>query len=133
MRLTGLAVLLLTSLALAGCASQSGGGPGDQSPREWFREQLARAECGDAYAQEAVATQYEKEAAWMPRNVLDFTYDPQVLAYKWYQLSASGGWRLGTEGLARVAEAMSPKQIARAERLVAEWRPKDCPAGGTGA
>jgi len=48
-----------------------------------------------------------------------------VKAYLWYDLAASNGRSLAARNKEQdIASKMSPAQIAEAEQLVAEWRPK---------
>jgi TPR repeat protein len=47
-----------------------------------------------------------------------------VEAYKWYALSAAQGDTKAGIDRDEVLERMTPAQIAEAQRLVAEWRPR---------
>jgi uncharacterized protein len=47
-----------------------------------------------------------------------------VRAYMWFALVASHGTRAyATRGMERVAQQMSPEQIAEAQKLAREWKP----------
>ena len=46
-----------------------------------------------------------------------------VKAYMWYNLSASQGWRAPEFLWAQLAKAMTPDQIAEAQKLAREWKP----------
>jgi hypothetical protein len=45
-------------------------------------------------------------------------------AHMWYNLAATQGENLPRKSRNRLAEKMTPKQIAEARRLAREWRPK---------
>jgi len=48
-----------------------------------------------------------------------------VLAYMWFSLVAAPGERLyASESRDRVAKHMTPEQIAEAQKLAREWKPK---------
>jgi TPR repeat protein len=48
-----------------------------------------------------------------------------VLAYMWFTLVASHGTRpYAMRGIDRSAQQMSPEQIAEAQKLAREWKPK---------
>ena len=48
-----------------------------------------------------------------------------VLAYMWATLAAAEDAQNAEENLARIAERLSAEQIAEAERLAAEWKPRE--------
>ena len=111
----------------------------------------ARAEAGVAEAQldlgfmyangRGVPQDYEKAERWYrlaaeqghttAQNGLGFMYEngagvPQdyVEAHKWYNLAAARGNDLANKVRDLLAEKMTPAQIAKAQRLAGEWRPK---------
>ncbi len=47
-----------------------------------------------------------------------------VLAHMWWSLAASQGNETATNSLDIVADNMTPDQIAEAEKLAREWKPK---------
>ena len=47
-----------------------------------------------------------------------------TLAYMWLSLAAAQGDVVASEYRGRLAAAMTPEQIAEAERLTRGWRPK---------
>ena len=47
-----------------------------------------------------------------------------VSAYKWLNLSAAQGYDLAVENRDFVAKYMTPVQIAEAQKLAREWKPK---------
>jgi len=47
-----------------------------------------------------------------------------VLAHKWFNLAGAGGDEDGRKNRDRVATKMTPAQIAEAQRLAHEWKPK---------
>ncbi len=56
-----------------------------------------------------------------------------VAAHKWFSLAASHGTDRATEAQGIVAAKMTPAQIAEAQRLAREWRPKKGPPVSEGA
>ena len=52
-----------------------------------------------------------------------------VAAYMWATLAAAEDAQNAEENLARMAEYLSDEQIAEAERLAAEWRPRKSAPG----
>jgi TPR repeat protein len=46
-----------------------------------------------------------------------------VKAYMWYDISAAQGWRAPEFLKAQLEKAMSPDQIAEAQKLAREWKP----------
>lgn len=93
----------------------------------------ARAEAGNAEDMEHLAAMYEH--SFTVRNPSDtgpywITIIPQdyVQAYKWRSLASICGSSDQMPRRDRLANKMSPEQIAEAERLIAEWRSegKDC-------
>ena len=47
-----------------------------------------------------------------------------VQALKWFDLAASGGDDAAGKNRDSLAESMTPDQIAEAQRLAREWKPK---------
>jgi hypothetical protein len=47
-----------------------------------------------------------------------------ALAHMWYNLTAASGWQLAARSRERVAKQMTPAQIAEAQKLAREWKPK---------
>lgn len=62
-----------------------------------------------------IATYYEK-AREVPKDV--------VQAYQWYNLAASNGHEAGAKWRDRLARDMTPTQIAQAQFLARNWKPK---------
>ena len=79
----------------------------------------AQAECGDADAQTMVRLHFDYLGGDTPKDL--------VRAYFWLSkaISISGHYKSYKTD---IAAKMTPEQIAEAERLVAEWEPKDCTA-----
>jgi uncharacterized protein len=84
----------------------------DQMAMFWFRQ---AAEQGDALA--------FAKLGWMSeqgRGVLqDF-----IQAHKWYNLAAANGHGKAAEYRDALAKQMTPAQIAEAQKLAREWKPK---------
>ena len=47
-----------------------------------------------------------------------------VQAHMWYNLSAAQGWGAAAEARTMLERAMTPAQIAEAQKLAREWKPK---------
>lgn len=62
-----------------------------------------------------IATYYEK-ARGVPKDV--------VQAYQWYNLAAANGHEDGAKWRDRLARDMTPTQIAKAQFLARNWKPK---------
>jgi TPR repeat protein len=89
------------------------GGPHDSAAAaSWFR---IAAERGDARAQYHLADMY-LEGRGVPQDY--------VLAHMWFNLVAANGAQLGAEARDEVASKMTPAQIAEAQKLAREWKPK---------
>jgi TPR repeat protein len=73
------------------------------------------AEQGDALAQFALGAMYD--------NGLGVPQD-YVIAHMWFNLAAAGGEIGAPKARAGVAEKMTPAQIAEAQELAREWKPK---------
>ena len=116
-----------------------------------FRLFRSLAEQGDATAQEHLGVMYEnglgvpedyaeavhwfrraadqglKTAQWFLGTMYQTGYGVQqdyVQAHMWYNLSAARGW--GEAAVARtiLERAMTPAQVAEAQKLAREWKPK---------
>jgi uncharacterized protein len=83
-----------------------------QEALRWCR--LA-ADQGHGQAMFVIATHYEK-ALGVPKDV--------VQAYQWYNLAASNGYEEGAKWRDRLAKDMTPTQIAQAQFLARNWKPK---------
>lgn len=78
----------------------------------WYR--LA-AEQGHAKAQHDLGLLYA-EGQGLQQNA--------VLAYLWYSLSAKQGDKKAAESLGQLAKQLTPEQVAEAQKLLSEWKPK---------
>ena len=78
----------------------------------WYRK---AAEQGDANAQINLGFMYNNGRG-VPQNL--------VQAYMWYKLSADQGNEMALQNLNRTATKMTPAQIAEAQKLAREWKPK---------
>jgi TPR repeat protein len=83
-----------------------------QQALRWFR--LA-ADQGEALAQTKIAIMYD-EGQGVPQDI--------VQAYKWYSLAATNGDKSAPQILDLLAKQMTPAQIAKAQKLAQEWKPK---------
>ena len=83
-----------------------------QQALRWFR--LA-ADQGEALAQTKIAIMYD-EGQGVPKNF--------VQAYKGYSLAATNGDKPAPQLRDLLANQMTPVQIAEAQRLAQEWKPK---------
>ena len=83
-----------------------------QEALRWCR--LA-ADQGDGQAMFVIATYYAK-ARGVPKDV--------VQAYQWYNLAAASGHEEGAKWRDRLAMNMTPAQIAQAQFLARNWKPK---------
>ena len=123
-----------------------------QNRAEAIRLYRLAAEQGNAHAQDALGFAYKngvgaqrdvgQAAKWFRKAADQDNLDAQfnlgemcelgngvpqdyVLAYMWFTLVASHGTRAyATRGIDRVAQQMSPEQIAEAQKLAREWKPK---------
>ncbi len=85
---------------------------------KWFRE---AAEQGDAIAQSILGIMY-RDGQGAPQDYTE--------AHKWFNLSVVEGdaaWATTTQLRDAVAALMTPGQIAEAQRLAREWKPKKKP------
>ena len=78
----------------------------------WFR--LA-ADQGEAVAQTKIAIMYD-DGRGVPHDI--------VQAYKWYSLAATNGDKPAAELRDASAKQMTPAQIAEAQKLARQWKPK---------
>jgi len=79
---------------------------------KWYREAADQSDMGAQYNLGAMYTRGEG----VPQ---DF-----VLAHMWFNLAAAQGGSAAQKGKDLVAEHMTPSQIAEAQRLAREWKPK---------
>jgi hypothetical protein len=90
-----------------------GGVPKDyQQALRWFR---MAADQGEALAQTKIGIMYD-DGQDVPH---DF-----VQAHKWYNLAATNGDKPAAELRDALAKQMTPAQIAEAQQLAREWKPK---------
>ena len=80
--------------------------------RQWYEKAAAQ---GDAGAQTNLGWLYEIGQG-VPQDY--------VQAHKWYNLAAANGHKKAAELREYVAEKMTSAQIAEAQKLAREWRPK---------
>ena len=73
------------------------------------------AERGNASAQFSLGFMYEKGQG-VPQDY--------VQAYMWFNLAAAQGTKGAAEWREHIAARMTPAQIAEAQKLTSEWRPK---------
>jgi len=83
-----------------------------QQALRWFR--LA-ADQGEALAQTKMAIMYD-DGQGVPQDI--------VQAYKWYSLAATNGDKPAPQLRDLIANKMTPAQIAKAQKLAREWKPK---------
>jgi len=89
------------------------GAPKDyQQALRWFR--LA-ADQGEAIAQTKIAIMYE-DGHGVPHDLVE--------AYKWYSLAITSGDKPATLLRNLITDKMTPAQIAKAQKLAQEWKPK---------
>ena len=84
----------------------------DAESAKWWRR---AAEQGHAIAQTNIGLAY--------RFGQGVTKDP-VLALMWLNLSAAQGYKGAAEELKEIAGEVTPAQVAEAQKLVKEWKPK---------
>jgi TPR repeat protein len=89
-----------------------GGSKDYQQALRWFR--LA-ADQGEALAQTKIAIMYD-DGQGVPHD--------RVQAYKWYSLAATNGDKPAPILRDLLAKQMTPAQIAEAQKLAREWKPK---------
>jgi TPR repeat protein len=83
-----------------------------QQALRWFR--LA-ADQGEALAQTKIGIMYD-DGQGVPQDI--------VQAYKWYSLAATNGDKPAPQLRDSIANQMTPAQIAEAQKLAQEWKPK---------
>ena len=86
-----------------------------QNDAEGAKWNLYAAERGDDRYQYRIGLMYE-EGRGVPRDY--------VRAYMWYSLAVTNGWEGSGHRRDQIAEKMTPDQIAEAQRLAKEWKPK---------
>jgi TPR repeat protein len=79
---------------------------------KWFRK---AADQGDKGAQSLLGAMYE-----LGHGV----QQDYVHAHMWYNLAAAQGSALAADSRERVEKAMTPAQVAEAQKLAREWKPK---------
>jgi len=89
------------------------GGPKDyQEALRWFHR---ASDQGEALAQTKIAIMYD-DGEGVPKD--------KVQAYKWFSLAAMNGDKPAPMLRSLLAKEMTPEQIAEAEKLAKEWKPK---------
>jgi uncharacterized protein len=78
----------------------------------WFRR---AADKGLKTAQWDLGLMYENGSGVQQDN---------VQAHMWYNLSATQGWRVAADARNKLERAMTPAQIAEAQKLAREWKPR---------
>jgi uncharacterized protein len=93
--------------------NQGRGVPQDYSQAAfWFRK---AAERGNALAQNSLGVLYGKGQG-VPKDL--------VAAYMWFSLAANGGSKPAPKNRDIIAKRLTPQQLAEAQRLAREWKPK---------
>jgi TPR repeat protein len=92
---------------------QEQGVPQDTEAVKWYRRS---ADQGNASAQIILGLKYEYGRNGVPEDL--------VLAYMWLDLAAAQGAKDAAELRDMFALGMAPDQIAEAQRLAREWKPK---------
>ena len=90
----------------------------DAQAVEWYRK---AAEQGDADAQGSLGFMYA-EGRGVPKDL--------VQAHVWFSLSSIQGLKYAAENLDTLAKLMTRGQIAEAERLARDFKPRVTPTGG---
>ena len=146
-----LSYLLIAVFLLAGCISVFGQDATPKPTQEQVRENIRKAEQGDAEAQSVLGLMYtlglgvpqdKQEAVKWYRRAAEQGYahgqfslgvmyyfgegvpKDHVLAYKWFNLAAAQGNKNAAELRDVLATEMTPSQIAEAQRLAKEFKPK---------
>jgi uncharacterized protein len=73
------------------------------------------------------ADQGFKIAQWLLGTMYQTGYGVQqdyVQAHMWYNLSAAQAWGAAAEARTMLERAMTPAQVAEAQKLAREWKPK---------
>ena len=79
---------------------------------KWF---LLAANQGEAIAQSMLGLMYE-QGQGVPQNY--------AMAHMWFNLASAAGEQLGSKNRDIIASKMTASQIAEAQRLAADWKPK---------
>jgi len=79
---------------------------------EWYRR---AADQGYKFAQHALGTMYQTGYG---------VQQDYVQAHMWYNLSATQGWGAAAIGRTELERAMTLAQIAEAQKLAREWKPR---------
>ena len=80
---------------------------------KWYRK---AAEQGDASAQYNLGVMYYNGQG-VPQDYIQ--------AHMWLNLSAAQGNKVAVQNRDLIASKMSPEQVAQAQRLAREWKPKN--------
>jgi TPR repeat protein len=100
-------------LSLASMYSKGRGVPqSDAEAVTWYRR---AADQGEAWAQTNLGAMYARGQG-VPRDY--------VTAYMWFDLSAAQGDQVAVSDRDAAARRMTPEQIAEAQKLAREWKPK---------
>ena len=143
--------LLITVLLVGGCGSVFGQDETPKPTQEQVRENIRKAEQGDAEAQSVLGLMYslglgvpqdKHEAVKWYRRAAEQGYahgqfslgvmyyfaegvpKDHVLSYKWFNLSAAQGNKNSAELRDVLATEMTPSQIQEAQKLAVEFKPK---------
>ena len=107
-------LLMIAVMALVGCGKQEPAQPSATPPA--FEEAKAKAEAGDAIAQFNLGAMYAEGQGVEQNN---------VTAYAWWNIAETNGDQNAKNGLSQLGKAMTPAQIAKAEKLVKEMVKKN--------
>ena len=154
LRMAVTASLMLVAIAGAAVAGPIEDGEAARDRKDYataLRLFRSLAEQGDATAQEHLGVMYEnglgvpedyaeavlwyrraadqglKTAQWLLGTMYETGYGVQqdyVQAHMWYNLSAAQGWGAAAENRTMLERAMTPAQVAQAQKLAREWKPK---------
>ena len=146
-----LSYLLIAVFLLAGCISVFGQDATPKPTQEQVRENIRKAEQGDAEAQSVLGLMYslglgvpqdsQEAVKWYRRAAeqgyagaqsnLGWMYEKgqgvpkdDVLSYKWYNLAAAQEYEIATENRDIIAKRMNTSQIQEAQKLALEFKPK---------
>jgi len=84
----------------------------DTEAAKWF---LRAAELGDAIAQRNIGSAY-RFGQGVPKN--------EVQALVWFNLAVAHGYQRAARDRDALAQGMTPAQVAEAQKLTDEWKPK---------
>ena len=94
-----------------------------QDYREALKWYTKAAQQGNAIAQNNLGLIYEKQGDAIPFYINDYGFVPDNReAHKWFNLAAAQGNENARTNRDRVAQKMTPAQIAEAQRLAREWQ-----------